>query len=181
MSSIHGSIGRESDAADQEIPDRKTAEAAKWLTDKKAGFDTPIFWLIASLLADFAALAVEREREAKDAAYTERDKLVCALSKLFPSALERHPESDTTWENDWRWIVFIDIPVREYLTYGDQRNGPGPHFKDEIKQVTWHIHDSELSMFDHLPRFTGRAWDGHTTPQKYLRLTSIRARDAERG
>jgi hypothetical protein len=36
---------------------------------------------------------------AKDAAYAERDRLVCALSKVFPAWLERHPEADTSWED----------------------------------------------------------------------------------
>jgi hypothetical protein len=96
---------------------------------------------------------VESLESAKDAAYAERNKLVCALSKLFPSSLERHPDSDTTWEDDWRWIVFIDLPTG---------------------QATWHIHDSELAMFAHLPRNTGRTWDGHTTPEKYERLAGLR-------
>src|ERR1700676_4276282 len=55
---------------------------------------------------------VERELEAqKDEAYRERDQLVAALSKLFPSSLERHPEEDATWDADWRWIVFFDLPT----------------------------------------------------------------------
>ena len=101
--------------------------------------------------------AVERcvkAEEQKDGAYAERDRLVCALSKLFPASLERHPDSDTTWDNDWRWIVFIDLPTG---------------------QATWHIHDSELAWFNHLPRFTGKVWDGHTTPEKYARLAALSA------
>ena len=98
-------------------------------------------------------LAYVREITAsKDGAYSERDQLVAALSKLFPAGLERHPDEDASWENDWRWIVFIDLPTG---------------------QASWHIHDSELSMFDHLPRFTGRTWDGHSTPEKYARLALL--------
>ncbi len=93
----------------------------------------------------------ETERQ-KNGAYAERNKLVAALSKLFPSSLERHPESDTAWEDDWRWIVFVDLPTG---------------------QASWHIHDSELAMFDHLPRNEGRVWDGHTTEQKYARLADL--------
>lgn len=91
----------------------------------------------------------------KDGAYRERDLLVAHLSSLFPSSLERHPESDTEWEDDWRWIVFIDLPTGS---------------------VSWHIHDSELHEFDHLPQLDGREWDGHTTEEKYERLR--RHRDA---
>jgi len=116
-------------------------------TDKERS----IKWLMEYTEARDAAL-LRDERARKDAAYSERDQLVCAMSKLFPASLERHPDEDTSWENDWRWIVFIDLPTG---------------------QSTWHIHDSELAMFDHLPRFQGRKWDGHTTPEKYARLASL--------
>ncbi len=91
----------------------------------------------------------------KNNAYSERNKLVAALSKLFPASLETHPESDLTWENDWRWIVFINLPTG---------------------QVSWHIHDSELPQFSHLYRICGRVWDGHTTEEKYARLAALEVR-----
>ena len=98
-------------------------------------------------------------KKQKDGAYSERDRLVSALSKLFPSRLERHPHTDLTWENDWRWIVFIELPSG---------------------QASWHIHDSELDWFDHLDRYPGNSWDGHTTEEKYLRLQSLAAQSAPR-
>jgi len=106
--------------------------------------------------AEKAEAENERLREQKDGAYAERNKLVAALSKLFPASLERHEESDKTWEDDWRWIVFINLPTG---------------------QVSWHIHDSELPLFDHLYRICGRVWDGHTTEEKYRRLAALRAFD----
>lgn len=93
---------------------------------------------------------------AKNAAYSERNQLVALLSKVFPASLERHPEDDKDWEDDWRWIVFINLPSG---------------------QATWHIHDSELSLFDHLPREQGQRWDGHSTEQKYERCRSYRNDD----
>lgn len=89
---------------------------------------------------------------AKDAAYSERNKLVALLSALYPSSRERHPETDTTWEDDWRWIIFIDLPTG---------------------QASWHIHDSELYLFEHVPYNQGRVWDGHTTEQKYQRVADL--------
>jgi hypothetical protein len=94
---------------------------------------------------------LEATKTAKDGAYAERNKLVAFISKIYPASLERHDENDKTWENDWRWIVFIDSPCG---------------------QVSWHIHDSELPMFAHLPRGAGREWDGHTTEDKYARLSA---------
>jgi hypothetical protein len=86
----------------------------------------------------------------KNGAYSERNKLVAALSKLFPASLERHEGAD--WEDDWRWVVFIDLPTG---------------------QASWHIHDSELRQFDHLPNKCGRKWDGHSNEEKYARLAAL--------
>lgn len=96
----------------------------------------------------------QKEKESKDAAYSERDRLVCALSKLLPSHIERHPDSDITWEDDWRWIVFVQFPAG---------------------QASWHIHDSELYWFDHLERRDGNSWDGHTAAEKYARIARFEA------
>ncbi len=89
----------------------------------------------------------------KNGAYSERNKLVAALSKLFPASLERH--EGVEWEDDWRWVVFMDLPTG---------------------QVSWHLHDSELPQFAHLPQNRGRKWDGHTTEQKYARLAAVLAK-----
>lgn len=97
------------------------------------------------------ALAVEKERESKDEAYRERNMLVCALTKLFPAYLARHDENDTTWEKDWMWIVYIDLPTG---------------------QVSWHIHDSERLKFSHL-ELKENKWDGHNTERKYQRLQAL--------
>ena len=105
-------------------------------------------------------LAEERERvveaeESKNGAYKERDMLVCALSKLFPAYLARHSEDDKDWEDDWRWIVYIDLPTG---------------------QVSWHIHDSERELFNHL-ELKENKWDGHNTQRKYERLLTLSSLD----
>lgn len=85
----------------------------------------------------------------KDLAYWERNQLVVYLSKLYPSWIEHHPIEDTTWENDWRNIVFIQFPEGLY---------------------SWHIHDSEIEYFSHLSFREGNSWDGSTIEQKYNAL-----------
>lgn len=95
-------------------------------------------------------LALQKQR---NDVYEERDRLVCALSKCFPSWLARHPDTDKAWDDDWRWIVFVELP-----------NG----------QATWHIQDRELPWFSHLERRTENVWDGHTTEEKYRRLALLR-------
>lgn len=111
----------------------------------------------------------------KDGAYKERNKLVVALSKIFPSHLCRHDENDKEWENDWRWIVCIHIPTKELTVFGDSINQLS-NLKDrwQIKeeQITWHIHDSEKEMFNHL-LVAENHWDGHTTDEKYDRLSKL--------
>lgn len=42
-------------------------------------------------------------------------------------------------------------------------------FKPPGTQVSWHIHDREMPLFEGLPVYTGR-WDGHTTQEKYDRV-----------
>lgn len=94
---------------------------------------------------------IEKETKSKNAAYKERDQLVAALSKLFPSYLCHHPEDDKEWDEDWKWIVIVNLPTG---------------------QCSWHIHDSEITWFDHLDR-KDNDWDGHTTKQKYERVARL--------
>ena len=102
--------------------------------------------------------------QSKNQAYKERDMLVCALSKIYPSFLTKHPKEDKTWEKDWRNIVVINIPVR-------RRIGVYPDFPEDM-QLTWHIHKSELKLFSHLEQGLNE-WDGHTTEEKYRRLECL--------
>jgi len=97
--------------------------------------------------------ALKGLRQAKDSAYHERDRLVAALSKCFPSFLARHPAGDA-WEDDWRNIVFVMMPTG---------------------QASWHIHDSELPLFSHLLMTSSIQWDGHTTEEKYQRLEALQS------
>ncbi len=108
----------------------------------------------------------QRDIEAKNQAYWERNQLVRALTLLYPSWLERHPETDKEWEDDWRWIVFVEIPThsRNYVQAFEIKNN---------SQLSWHIHDSEKRYFEHLEVRYGNSWDGHTTDEKYERLRNI--------
>lgn len=112
-------------------------------------------------MSDEQRIFVTPEQVAKlqasvDGAYRERNLCVAALSKVYPSHLERHP-ADEPWEDDWRWIVFVELPTG---------------------QASWHMHDSHLEYFKHLKEWPGHGWDGHTTEEKYRRLAAIKAWDA---
>ena len=103
--------------------------------------------LIAMHLRRLCNKSARTAKNERDAVYHERAQLVSFLSHLYPSYLTRHPEHEE-WELDWRQIVVVDSPAG---------------------QLSWHIHDSELPLFDHLEVRTN-TWDGHTTTQKYERL-----------
>lgn len=95
----------------------------------------------------FALTDMERR---KDEAYTERNRLVALLSKLWPAHLAQHGD-DPSWSEDWRTIVCIHSPQG---------------------QLTWHVHDSHVPLFAHLPDGDNH-WDGHTTEEKYRRIDSF--------
>lgn len=92
---------------------------------------------------------VDLAESAKNGAYRERDRLVCVLSRLWPSHIALHKGE---WDDEWRNIVCVHAPTG---------------------QLTWHIHDSELPMFEHLS-VQADHWDGHTTAEKYQRLEAWR-------
>ena len=92
----------------------------------------------------------------KNQAYNERNILVAGLSKIFPAFLSWHYPEDEDWDPEWKWIVYITLPTG---------------------QVSWHIHETELSMFSHLEhRRRGNYWDGHTTQEKYERVKRLQPR-----
>jgi len=101
-------------------------------------------------------------RKERDAAYTERNRLVAALARLVPLALPRvpgvvsawlaeHDPADAGWDPEWRTIVLIEGPTG---------------------QLSWHLHDSDVPLFDGLPRGPN-SWDGHSTPEKYERVARL--------
>lgn len=105
----------------------------------------------------------------KDVAYWERNQLVAALSKIYPSFLAKHPEGDTEWEDDWRNIVVINLPIEATVLKDDEGQTGG------YLQMTWHIHDFDRPMFDHLNLMGSFIWDGHSIEEKYRRLRTIKA------
>lgn len=102
------------------------------------------FHLIAALAA-----AVRELQKRKDAAYLERNQVVAALAKCFPSGVAR--TAIDGWSEDWHGCVYIDLPTG---------------------QVSWHFHDSHAHLFAGLPPYAG-SWDGHTTEEKYERLAKL--------
>jgi hypothetical protein len=98
---------------------------------------------IAALPAVDVAGVCEEETARKDTAYLERNKLVSLLAAIFPSGIKR--TAIEGWSDDWHGCVYINFP------WG---------------QASWHYHDSQAYLFEHLPPYEGD-WDGHTTEEKY--------------
>jgi hypothetical protein len=93
-----------------------------------------------------AADRIEKLEEARDGAYTERNRLVAFIANIYPSGVKKTVIPG--WDEAWHGCVYIDLPVG---------------------QASWHFHDSEAHLFAHLPSYEGE-WDGHTTEEKYERL-----------
>ena len=106
---------------------------------------------------DFRARIAELEREKgglraeKHGAYAERNLLVAALSKMFPSHMER--TTIEGWDPEWEQCVYITLPTG---------------------QVSWHLKAGEEMNFQHLAWSVVPRWDGHDTPEKYRRLAALK-------
>ena len=124
----------------------------------------------------------------KNNAYWERNQLVAALSKLYPSFLAKHPDDDKEWEDDWRTIVVVYIPCSDYQKKIDQKDKyaifhTGIDGDKVFYELTWHIHDTDRQLFDHLGYTNVKhkdntfnmewTWDGHSTEEKYRRLRTL--------
>lgn len=105
----------------------------------------------------------------KNQAYWERNQLVAALSRIYPAWLEKHPASDKKWDKDWRTIVFIEIPTEEL----EAKYCQGGFMIRNTRQLSWHLHDSDVDGFYHLNWRDGNSWDGHTSEEKYRRLSRL--------
>jgi hypothetical protein len=105
--------------------------------------------------SDCKEAEIDRLRAKKDNAYFERNKCVTLIAKMalalgFKAGIAQHDPDDKDWEDDWRTVIYIDLPSG---------------------QVSWHFHDSHIHLLDGLPIYDG-SWDGHSTEIKYERVLS---------
>jgi len=85
----------------------------------------------------------------KNGAYEERNRVVAALARHYPSGVAK--TAIEGWNPEWHNCVYIDTPEG---------------------QLSWHFHDSQAHLFQQLPPYD-KPWDGHTTPEKYERLEAL--------
>jgi hypothetical protein len=81
-------------------------------------------------------------------AYQQRDRLVYALTRVFPSLLCDATDASSGWSS----VVVIQIPTG---------------------QISFHIPDDELAWFAHLPRYPEPVWDGHDNDEKWRRVMAL--------
>lgn len=89
----------------------------------------------------------------KDSAYSERNAVVALLARMSYLAEMKVSVTKTNiegWSPDWHNCVYIELPSG---------------------QVSWHVHDTDMWMFQGLPS-RPVIWDGHDTPTKYRRVHS---------
>ena len=76
-----------------------------------------------------------------DSLYRERDELIAFIAALYPS-----------WKiklaDDWT-AIYINSPAG---------------------QLSWHVNENDLDLFDHVPIINEIWWDGHTPDEKHNRL-----------
>lgn len=89
------------------------------------------------------------EKLEKDEAYRQRNVLVAALARLYPSGVRR--TNIEGWSSDWHGCVYIDLPTG---------------------QISYHYHDSQAYMFLGLPAYT-KPWDGHDKETVEKRLAGV--------
>lgn len=104
------------------------------------------------VLADTAAAADAYRQQVVAPVYAERNRLVAALSHLFPTNIGLDPN-----EPEWP-VILIESPAG---------------------QISWHITlDERHSLFAHIYDESGK-WDGHDDAEKWRRVAAIRARAQE--
>ncbi|MFB7589344.1 hypothetical protein [Streptomyces sp. NPDC056169] len=104
-------------------------------------------------VADIRAAMLQAE-EQRDAIYRERAHLVALLATHYPSHIG-YTDPDAP---DWA-VLIIEAPGC---------------------QLSWHIAPRDMDLFGHVRATSviSRAWDGHTTDQKYERIRTLTARRA---
>lgn len=113
-----------------------------------------------------AGIAVESLRKIDmfnkliDGAYHERDILVSVVANMFKdyASVEIQDPESVGYDPEFKYIVYIDFP--EF-------------------QLSWHIGNDELDLFEGIPMNKGIKWDGHSSVDKYKNLTRF-SHDSEK-
>ena len=93
---------------------------------------------------------IKQLKDKLDDTYRERNIMVAALSRVYPSHFSKHDRKEKSYDDDYKWIVCVHTP---------------------LGTATWHIQKCEKKLlFDHLKLKLKCKWDGHSTEIKYNRI-----------
>lgn len=92
---------------------------------------------------------VDELRQQIDSVYEERNYVVAALSRAFPSGTR--PTSIPGWDPAWNECVYIDLPSG---------------------QISYHYHTKMAGLFKDLPAYT-KPYDGHRKIDVHDRLSAL--------
>jgi len=106
-------------------------------------------WELSAIGQQMEKAAPDEHQSQLDAVYLERNQVVAALAKAYPSGIAK--TAIEGWDEAWHGCVYIDFP------WG---------------QASWHFHDRDAHLFTHLPPYKGE-WDGHTTEEKYAAIDAV--------
>lgn len=85
-------------------------------------------------------------------AYRERAALLALVASYYPSWWETDPNAPAFP------VLMVDTPTG---------------------QMSWHINKTDLDLFPHVNTYGGKAWDGHSTDEKYQRLRALVERNVQ--
>ncbi len=142
-------------------PHRRLDDAAKELPKEPNSFKVPTIMgelPLAVWKSDYDTLRQQladvivkhnETRSDKDGAYFERNNLVAAIARLYPSGIRS--TSIEGWDAEWHGCVYIDLPSG---------------------QISYHYHDSHAHLFADLPPYE-KPWDGHDKDTVHKRLADV--------
>ncbi len=90
------------------------------------------------------------ETKEKNEAYRQRNYLVAALTRLYPSGTRS--TNIEGWDPGWHGCVYIDLPTG---------------------QISYHYHDREAHLFEGLPLYD-KPYDGHDKEMVHTRLLALK-------
>lgn len=82
--------------------------------------------------------------------FRERAALVAFLTNIYPASIAYNDPDEPDWP-----VVYVETPEG---------------------QLSWHIHEDDLDLFNGVDIRRGAdapAWDGHSTDEKYQRLSRL--------
>ncbi|MGI5291746.1 hypothetical protein ACQEVF_51730 [Nonomuraea polychroma] len=107
--------------------------------------------------------------------------LANAPKAIEPGQVEPAPEGISVYRERAHLVAYLATVYPSVLSYNDPNKPEWPviYLGAERGQFSWHIAPEDLDLFQHVQVVDPDAieWDGHTTAEKYERLTALSSTD----